>query len=122
VLVPNNAIFQSNDGVNYVMVAGSDNIAHQKNVQLGIRGVIETQITSGLNAGESVITSGGYGLPDKTKIKIEAPQVSEDADKSGGKADDKSEQKTAEPSDKKTPDKSGKKLAGKAKPSGSEKE
>ena len=122
VIVPNNAIFQSNDGVNYVMVAGSDNVAHQKNVQLGIRGVIETQIKSGLNAGESVITSGGYGLPDKTKIKIEAPQVSEDADKSGGKADDKSEQTTAEPSDKKTPGKSGNQPAGKAKPSGSEKE
>jgi HlyD family secretion protein len=123
VIVPNNAIFQTNDGVNYVMVAGSDNIAHQKNVQLGIRGVTETQISSGLNAGESVITSGGYGLPDKTKIKIEAPQESEDADKSGGRsedqADDKSEQKTAEPSDKKTPDKSGNKPAGKAKPSGS---
>ena len=122
VIVPNNAIFQTSDGVNYVMVAGPDNIAHQKNVQLGIRGVMETQITSGLHAGDSVITSGGYGLPDKTKIKIEAPQVSEEADKSGGKADDKSEQKTAEPADKKTPDKSGNKPAGKAKPSGSEKE
>ena len=121
-IVPNNAIFQTSDGVNYVMVAGPDNIAHQKNVQLGIRGVMETQITSGLQAGDFVITSGGYGLPDKTKIKIEAPQVSEEADKSGGKADDKSEQKTAEPADKKTPDKSGNKPAGKAKPSGSEKE
>jgi HlyD family secretion protein len=126
VIVPNNSIFQTNDGVDYVMVAGSDNVAHQKNVQLGIRGVTETQITSGVNAGESVIISGGYGLPDKTKIKIAAPEKNQDADKSGDKADDKaddkSEQKTAEPSDKKTPDKSGKKPADKAKPSGSEKE
>jgi multidrug efflux pump subunit AcrA (membrane-fusion protein) len=122
VIVPNNSIFQSNDGANYVMVAGSDNIAHQTNVQLGIRGVSDTQITSGLNAGESVITSGGYGLPDKSKIKIEAPQKEEDADKSGDKAGDKSDQKTASPSDKNTADKSGKKKADKSKPSGSEKE
>ena len=121
VIVPNNSIFQSNDGANYVVVAGSDNVAHQKNVQLGIRGVSETQITSGVNAGESVITSGGYGLPDKTKIKIEAPEKNEDADKSGEPAGDKADRKTAESSDGK-PDKSGQKPAGKAKSSGTEKE
>jgi HlyD family secretion protein len=121
VIVPNNSIFQTNNGANYVVVAGSDNVAHQKTVQLGIRGVTETQITSGVNAGESVITSGGYGLPDKTKIKIEAPE-SEHADKSGDKADEKSDQKTADSPDKKTSDKSGKKPADKSKSSGSEKE
>src|SRR5438477_1374962 len=94
VLVPNNSIFQTNDGANYVVVAGSDNIAHQKTVQLGIRGVTDTQITSGVNAGESVITSGGYGLPDKTKIKIEAPpEKEEEPEKPGGKSGDKSEEK-----------------------------
>jgi RND family efflux transporter MFP subunit len=121
VIVPNNSIFQSNDGANYVVVAGSDNVAHQKIIQLGIRGISETQITSGVNAGESVITSGGYGLPDKTKIKIEAPEKNEDAVKSGDKAGDKSDQKP-DSSDKKTPDRSGKKPADKSKPSGTEKE
>jgi multidrug efflux pump subunit AcrA (membrane-fusion protein) len=122
VIVPNNSIFQTNDGANYVVVAGSDNVAHQKNVQLGIRGITETQIASGVNAGESVITSGGYGLPDKTKIKIEAPEKNEDADKTG----DKSDQKTAGPSGEKpatkSGDNSGKKPAGKSKSSGTEKE
>jgi multidrug efflux pump subunit AcrA (membrane-fusion protein) len=122
VIVPNNSIFQTNDGANYVVVAGSDNVAHQKNVQLGIRGVTETQITSGVNAGESVITSGGYGLPDKTKIKIEAPEKNEDADKSGDKAGDSSDRNTADPSDGKPADKSGKKPAGQSKSSGTEKE
>jgi multidrug efflux pump subunit AcrA (membrane-fusion protein) len=118
VIVPNNSIFQTNDGANYVVVSGSDNVAHQKNVQLGIRGIAETQITSGVNAGESVITSGGYGLPDKTKIKIEAPEKNEDADKAG----DKSDRKTADSSDGKPADKSGKKTTGKSKSSGTEKE
>ena len=118
VIVPNNSIFQSNDGANYVVVAGSDNIAHQKNVQLGIRGIAETQITSGVNAGESIITTGGYGLPDKTKIKIETPETNEGAEKSG----DKSDQKAEGSSDKRAPDKSGTKNTDKSKPSGSEKE
>jgi len=118
VIVPNNSIFQTNDGANYVVVAGSDHVAHQKNVQLGIRGITETQIASGVNAGESVITSGGYGLPDKTKIKIEAPEKNEDADKAG----DKSDRKTADSSDGKPADKSGKKTTGKSKSSGTEKE
>ncbi len=118
VIVPNNSIFQTNDGANYVVVTGSDNVAHQKNVQLGIRGITETQITSGVNAGESVITSGGYGLPDKTKIKIEAPEKNEDADKAG----DKSDRKTADSSDGKPAEKSGKKPTGKSKSSGTEKE
>ena len=90
----------------------------KRTVQLGIRGVTETQITSGVNAGESVITSGGYGLPDKTKIKIEAPEKNEDADKAG----DKSDQKTADSSDGKPADKSGKKTTDKSKSSGTEKE
>jgi HlyD family secretion protein len=118
VIVPNNSIFQSNDGANYVVVAGSDNIAHQKDVQLGIHGIAETQITSGINAGESIITTGGYGLPDKTKIKIETPETNEGSDKSG----DKSDQKAEGSSDKRAPDKSGTKNTDKSKPSGSEKE
>jgi multidrug efflux pump subunit AcrA (membrane-fusion protein) len=126
VVVPNNSIFQTNDGANYVLVAGSDNVAHKKTALLGIRGVSETQITSGVSAGESVITTGGYGLPDKTKIKIETPDKGEGADKSGDqagdKAGDKPDQKTTGSPDKTSPDKSGKKPADKAKPSGSEKE
>jgi len=118
VIVPNNSIFQTSDGADYVVVTGSDNVAQHKNVQLGIRGITETQITSGVNAGESVITSGGYGLPDKTKIKIEAPGKNADADKAG----DRSDRKTADSSDGKPADKSGKKPTGKSKSSGTEKE
>lgn len=126
VVAPNNAIFQSNEGGgNYVMVAGSDNLAHQKAVQLGIRGVSETQIKSGVAAGESIITTGGYGLPDKTKIKIEAPAKDEDAEKSvekSGKDDDKSDDKAGAPAANKSADKSAKKPAAKSQPAASEKE
>jgi HlyD family secretion protein len=99
VLVPKDSVFQSPDGASYVVIAGSDNLAHQKNVQLGIRGVADTQIISGVAAGDSVITSGGYGLPDKTKIKIEAaPAKEEDSGKSDQRSADKPADK-ARPSD-----------------------
>ena len=53
--VPKAAVFQLREGGTYVIVAGSDNIAHQKIVQLGFVGATETQIKSGITAGESVI-------------------------------------------------------------------
>ena len=101
VLVPNNSVFHSNDGSAYVLVAGSDNIAHQKNVQIGIQGQSDTQIISGATAGESIITSGGYGLPDKTKIKIETTAKEQNS----AKPDDKSEDKPADQSRPSRPDK-----------------
>ena len=91
------AVFTNADGTNYVLVAGSDEKAHVKTVEIGIKGGSEVQILSGIKEGEAVITSGGYGLPDKTQIKVEAPAPAEkDAapgDESGTQSGDK---KTAE--------------------------
>jgi multidrug efflux pump subunit AcrA (membrane-fusion protein) len=92
VLVPKTAVFESPDSGPFVLLAGKDSLAHQTSVQLGLRGVSDTQIIKGVKPGDSVITTGSYGLPDKTKIKIEAAAESEKADqgeKSDGKADDK---------------------------------
>jgi RND family efflux transporter MFP subunit len=86
ILVPKTAVFQSPEAGSYVLIAGKDGIAHQKTIQLGLQGATETQITSGVAAGDSIIVSGGYGLPDKTKIKIEAAPAANDA----GKSDEKS--------------------------------
>jgi len=60
-----------------VMLAGSDNKAHQKTVKTGIRQGDQVQILEGLAEGERVITSGAYGLPDNTKIRIEAAPESD---------------------------------------------
>jgi HlyD family secretion protein len=86
ILVPKTAVFQSPEAGSYVLLAGKDNIAHQKTVQLGLQSATETQITSGVSAGDSIIVSGGYGLPDKTKIKIEAAPAADDAAKSDEKS------------------------------------
>ncbi len=76
VVVPASAVFKNPDGAEYVLIAGSDGLAHSKTVQTGIHGADEIQIISGINRGEPVITSGGYALPDKTKIKVESPAPS----------------------------------------------
>jgi HlyD family secretion protein len=89
ILVPKNSLFESPESGSFVLLAGKDSLAHQTPVQLGLRGTTETQIAKGVSAGDSVIVSGAYGLPDKTKIKIEAPPPAESG-KADGKAGEKS--------------------------------
>ena len=43
-------------------------------MKTGITSGQQVQIVSGLEPGEMVVTEGAYGLPDKTKIKIEKPE------------------------------------------------
>jgi len=85
-LIPAAAVLTAPDGSNYVMLAGSDNKAHQKTVKTGIRQGDEVQILEGIAEGDRVITSGAYGLPDNTKIRIEAAPESDKTDRpSAGK-------------------------------------
>ena len=81
-LVPTSALFKNDDGADYVAVAGSDHHAQLRIVQTAIRTSEFVQVTSGLKEGELVITSGGYALPDKTQIKIEAAAQKDPAGKS----------------------------------------
>ena len=74
-VVPVSSILTAPDGATTVMVAGTDGRAHQKTVKLGIRNGDDVQITDGVSENDKVIASGAYGLPDKTKIKIEAAET-----------------------------------------------
>ena len=71
-VVPANAVITAQDGSSAVMLAGSDGRAHQKPVKLGVRQGDDVQILEGVAEGERVVSNGAYGLPDNTKIKIEA--------------------------------------------------
>lgn len=71
-VVPVSSILTAPDGSTTLMLAGSDGLAHQKAVRLGIRNGDDVQILDGVTDVDKVVTSGAYGLPDKTKIKIEA--------------------------------------------------
>jgi HlyD family secretion protein len=85
IVIPQSAVLTTPDGASYVMLAGSDKKAHQKTVKTGVRQGDEVQILDGLAEGDQVIASGAYGIPDNTKIRVEAAQNSEkqDSDKTG---------------------------------------
>lgn len=71
-VVPASAVIAEADGTSAVMIAGVDGRAHQKAVKTGIRQGDDVQIVEGLNATDRVVASGAYGLPDNSKIKVEA--------------------------------------------------
>ncbi len=75
--VPSPAVYKNADGTYYVLVAGADNKAHQKVVQLGVKNAELTQIASGISAGDPVIVSGGYALAEGTAIEIRKPGAEE---------------------------------------------
>jgi HlyD family secretion protein len=85
IVIPASGLFKNSEGADYVALAGADQHAHLKIVQVGIRNAEEAQIASGIKAGDAVITSGGYALPDNTQIKVEeaAPTGKHDDDKKG---------------------------------------
>lgn len=87
-VVPATSILTAPDGSTTVMLAGSDGLAHQKPVKPGIRNGDDVQIVDGLTAADKVVTSGAYGLPDKTKIKVAAaaPDKDEKPSAEGSKA------------------------------------
>ena len=101
-VVPASSVITAPDGTTTVMLAGADGLAHQTAVKLGIRNGDDVQILEGVTASDKVIATGAYGLPDKTKIKIEAAEPPSEGDKApAGKSDDKSAEKSPEkPSDK----------------------
>jgi multidrug efflux pump subunit AcrA (membrane-fusion protein) len=75
--VPTVALVQTTEG-SRVMVVDTNSIAHERAVQTGVVDAEQqlTQIISGLNAGERIVTVGAYGLPDGAKVvpsESEAP-------------------------------------------------
>jgi HlyD family secretion protein len=83
IVVPAASLLKNAQEAPYVLVAGSDGIAHAHTVEVGIRAADTVQILSGVHAGDAVITSGGYGLPDGTAIKTvvaKAPESSTEKD------------------------------------------
>jgi HlyD family secretion protein len=71
-VIPSAAIVIAASGKPTVLVIGSDGIAHQTAVETGIAGDDTTQILSGLNAGQQVITVGAASLDDGTHVKVTA--------------------------------------------------
>jgi mannose-1-phosphate guanylyltransferase/phosphomannomutase len=78
------------DGKKSLMVIGSDGNAHKRDVQTGIQTTDSVQIVSGVKPGEQVVSVGAYGLPDNTKVKVEAaPQPGKEKEGDQGQDKDK---------------------------------
>jgi len=69
IVIPVTALFADPDGSHHVFVAGADHRAHRIAITTGIRNGSVIQATSGLRAGDRVITSGGYALADGLKVE-----------------------------------------------------
>jgi HlyD family secretion protein len=104
IIVPTESLLKTPEGENVVMIAGSDGLAHQTPVEVGIREDDHVQITKGLNGGENVIVRGAYGLPDKTKITTSAWTPPSEG---GAKGEDKADDKKGDKSNDKADDKAG---------------
>jgi multidrug efflux pump subunit AcrA (membrane-fusion protein) len=74
-VVPSAALLNAKGDAAQVMVVDSQNQASSRDVKTGIQTGQQVQIVSGLRPGEVVVSEGAYGLPDKTKVKIEKPET-----------------------------------------------
>jgi len=84
-VVPSAALLDAKGDEAKVLVVDEKSLANSRDVKTGIQSGQQVQIVSGLKPGEVVVTEGAFGLPDKTKVKIEKAESSS-ADE-GGKKD-----------------------------------
>jgi multidrug efflux pump subunit AcrA (membrane-fusion protein) len=72
ITVPSSAVTldATNANSGTVMVVDGKSVAHEVHVTTGIRSGGRTQVLSGLQGGETVVTEGNYGLPDGTKVAL----------------------------------------------------
>jgi multidrug efflux pump subunit AcrA (membrane-fusion protein) len=77
IIIPASALLNADDGGQKVMIAGKDNLAHERRIAIGSRQGDNVEITSGVQEGEKVIVAGGLGLDDKAKIRVEAAPPAE---------------------------------------------
>ncbi len=71
VIVPQRAVSEL-QGMNQVIVVGTDNVAHIRTVQLGTQVGPNIVISSGLNAGGQVVTAGNEKVKDGMKVMAQA--------------------------------------------------
>jgi HlyD family secretion protein len=83
VVVPASALLNASGDGAQVMVVDSQSVAQSRDVKTGIQNGDEVQIVSGLKPGEQVVSQGAYGLPDKTKVKVEKPSAANGESEAG---------------------------------------
>lgn len=93
-LIPTEAVQRSSEGGGkVVLLLGSDGRTKKREITTGVQTGGFTQVLSGLQAGDMVITGGGYGLDEGTRVKAGAAEKQDDDGKaaSGAKPADEEE-------------------------------
>ncbi len=90
-VVPAAAVFKTPEIGDYVLLAGTDQKAHQAKVKVGLRTREAVEIQSGIKENDAVITKGGYAVPDGTKITVEAVPATAETEKNAAQTGDKAE-------------------------------
>ena len=80
VTVPISALeIQQGQTTGSILVVDDKNIAHRREITPGERSGDLLEVRKGLTAGETVVTKGGYALPDGTSIELEKSAEEKDA-------------------------------------------
>jgi len=58
-----------------IFVVGADSIAHARAVVPVVRGATTVEITGDVRAGDRIVTTGAYGLPDSARVIPRAPSA-----------------------------------------------
>jgi RND family efflux transporter MFP subunit len=69
VAIPSEAVLHEGEET-FVMVAGTDNVAHRQVVTLGLSGAQTVEVVKGVAAGDRVIVRGQMALPDGAAISV----------------------------------------------------
>lgn len=73
--LPLSAILPAEDGGTSVLVVGADGKVRKQAVKVGVRASEAVQILSGVSPADTVVTEGGYGLDDGTRVSVGAPKA-----------------------------------------------
>jgi HlyD family secretion protein len=87
IVIPTIAVVTSPDGKKMIMLIGSDSVAHQRPVEIGVAEGEKTQIVGGLKAGDRLVASGAYAMEDGTKVKAAAADEKDDTKPDAGNPD-----------------------------------
>jgi RND family efflux transporter MFP subunit len=68
-LVPPQSIYRDEQGTPHVYKVTGDTV-NAVDVTIGIQNQDAVELVSGVQEGDTVVVTGGYGLPDKAKVKV----------------------------------------------------
>jgi RND family efflux transporter MFP subunit len=88
-VIPQAAVLQAPSGSTFAIVVDTENKPHLRKISTGIRDAGKVQVTSGLESGQRVATTGAFelfkldpGVFSKTKVKIAPAKEEEEPEES----------------------------------------